>query len=104
MALGLRLAGWAIFLAGVIIMVLHLDVLKYKILGMIIAGIGMICTMSCNLVASYAELKRRKREIEPTEPLTKESADRAREIIRKRAERPDPGPEPSPPSGPAKPD
>lgn len=80
MALALRLTGWTIFLVGAGLTL----AVKPIAIGLIVSGIGVLCTMACNLLGSYAELWRRKKALEPVDPLTPDSAARARQIIRER--------------------
>ena len=89
MAMMIRLLGWGLFLTGASMFLFGLSSKGLTVPALIVMGVGTFCTMSCNLVASYADLRRRKKELEPVEPLTPDSAARARQVIRKRASRPD---------------
>ena len=80
MGLIIRLLGWTLFLAGAGIMLVD------TVAGLVVSGFGILCTMSCNLIANYAYLSKKKAEIEPFEPLDAEKAAKARQIIREKRE------------------
>ena len=93
MALKLRLFGWTLFLAG-----LPLFHFVGPVAGLIVSGLGIFVTSTCNLMSSREHLKR---TWDPPELLNSESAEKAKEVIRKRASRRDPEPQSSPPSPPS---
>ncbi len=93
MALTLRLTGWSLFLIGAALML----GMKNNVLGLIFAGVGILFTMMCRVIPIYAQMNRKA---PPVEHLNAESAERAREIIRKKTSKT----RPSPTSPPTKPD
>ncbi len=93
MALALRLTGWTLFLVGAALML----ALENNVPGLIVAGVGILFTMTCRIIPIYAEMSRKA---PPVDPLTAESAERAREIIRRKTSKT----RSSPTSPPTKPD
>lgn len=96
MVLKLRLTGWTVFVAGVVLLLLD-----QTIPGIIVGGAGILLTSLSNLIGSRAHLKR---TAPPPELLTPESAEKAKDFIRKHGDRPEPPPPSSPPSEPSRPD
>lgn len=89
MALKLRITGWALFLIGsILLMIVGQFDLKsvWTWTGLFVSLGGMLCTSLCNVIPAVARMRQlREQSHNPEiEPLTEESAERAREIIKKK--------------------